>query len=56
MRKANPLAAGFRRLEISHKISSTRTADKATVVEKVTAAARLNEMLRHESFPWPFAR
>lgn len=50
MRKANPLAAGFSRLEISHKISSTSTADRATVVENVNAATRLNVMLRHDLF------
>lgn len=56
MRKASPLAAGFSRFEISHRISSTRTAERATVVEKVMAATRLNVMLRHDLFPWLFAR
>lgn len=51
MRKANPLAAGFNRFEISHKISSTRTAESEIVAEKVTAAMLLKEMFRNEPSP-----
>lgn len=47
--KARPLAAGFKRLEISQRMSSTSTADSAIVVENAMATTRLNEVLRTAS-------
>ena len=49
--RARPLAAGFSRFDISHRMSSTRTADNAIVVEKVIAATRLNVTFRNGSHP-----
>jgi len=46
--RAAVLAAGFRMLEISQKISSARTVDNAIVVANVKAAARSRVNLTHD--------